>query len=117
MKVIDSGALEFEAVTHDGAQGAGIKELITLAQGAENFAMRLFEIAPGGNTPFHKHDWEHEVFVVSGCGEVRTDAGQVPVKAGCAAFVPGGEQHSFANTGDEPMRFICVIPVEMPCCR
>ena len=30
------------------------------ADGADNFCMRIFELAPGGYTPRHAHPWEHE---------------------------------------------------------
>jgi quercetin dioxygenase-like cupin family protein len=34
--------------------------------GAQNFSMRVFEIAPGGHTPKHAHPWEHEMFIMRG---------------------------------------------------
>lgn len=40
--------------------------LITKEMGAENFATRLFEMEPGGYSPFHDHHREHEVFVLEG---------------------------------------------------
>ena len=54
----------------EGAKGVKIRWLIGEQDGAPNFAMRHFEVAPGGHTPHHSHDWEHEVFVLSGRGKV-----------------------------------------------
>ncbi|MEA1965323.1 MAG: hypothetical protein U9O41_09435 [Candidatus Aerophobetes bacterium] len=34
-------------------QKAGIRWLISRKDGAENFAMRMIEVEPGGPTPFH----------------------------------------------------------------
>ncbi len=57
-----------------GAHGTSVRWLITEKDGAEHFAMRLFEMNPGGQSPHHSHEWEHEVFVLEGeclvvCGE------------------------------------------------
>ena len=53
--------------------GAVVKhDLIARQVSPPNFAMRLFDIAPGENTPYHQHPWEHEVFIVEGSGELRT---------------------------------------------
>lgn len=117
MKVIPSSQIAFQPVTTEGAQGARIKELITDRDGAPTFAMRLFEIAPGGNTPLHQHPWEHEVFILSGEGELRGQSDAYPFRAGDAVFVPPNEQHTFVNTGQQPLQLLCMIPVQQPCCR
>ena len=31
---------------------------------APTFAMRLFKISPGDHTPFHTHEFEHEVIIL-----------------------------------------------------
>jgi len=36
----------------------------------------------------------------------------VPVQHGSTIFVPGGEMHQLRNTGQEVLRFICLIPQE-----
>ena len=116
MQVFRSNEVPASAVRAEGAKSARIRELITAAQGAPNFAMRLFEVEPGGHTPLHAHTWEHEVFITEGQGEVR-GAQATPIKQGDAVLVPGGEEHQFANTGGGVLKFICCIPVEQPCCR
>lgn len=88
--------------------------LIGKADGAENFCMRLFEMAPDGFTPRHSHDWEHEIFVHSGNGSVFKEGIWVPLKAGNAVFIPGNEEHQIKNTGKEPFVFICLIPSGPP---
>ena len=87
-----------------------IRWLITKEDGAENFAMRLFEIQPGGHTPLHQHDWEHEVFIVKGSGEIHDKTTGYPFKQGDVVFVKPMEWHQFVNTGKEVLQFICVIP-------
>jgi quercetin dioxygenase-like cupin family protein len=117
MKIIHATDIPAAPVTADGAAGATIRELITDREGAPTFAMRLFEVEPGGHTPFHAHGWEHEVFILEGAGELALAGAAHPFAAGDAVFVPGGEEHRFLNTGQATLRFLCLIPVEDPCCR
>jgi quercetin dioxygenase-like cupin family protein len=109
LKVVNYSEVEAEAV-EEGAQATRIRWLITEADGARNFVMRHFEIAPGGFTPYHDHAWEHEVFVLEGEGLLRTEAGPRPVRAGDVVFVPGNQKHQFRNGGSVPLAFLCLIP-------
>ncbi len=92
------------------AEGVTIRWLITRADGAPNFAMRLFELPPGSGSPHHRHDWEHEVFILDGEGVLRTEAGEMSLRPGTAVLVPGGELHQFYNNGSGLLRFLCLIP-------
>jgi quercetin dioxygenase-like cupin family protein len=92
--------------------GVTLRVVIGPAQGAPFFNMRVFEVQPGHATPHHSHWWEHEVFVLTGQGAVRTEQGEVTIGHGSTVFVPGGEMHQFRNTGDEVLRFICLVPQE-----
>ncbi len=57
------------------------------------------------------------MFILQGSGEVRTEEGPQPFVAGEAVLVPADELHSFANTGQGVLRFLCMIPVQQTCCR
>jgi quercetin dioxygenase-like cupin family protein len=81
------------------------------AEGAPTFVMRVFEIQPGSATPDHSHAWEHEVFVVSGRGVLRSGNAERPLGEGDAVMVLPDERHSFANNGDDIFRVICVVPL------
>jgi len=53
------------------APGVTIRRLIDEEfDGAPYYNLRMIEIAPGGHTPEHAHDNEHENFVLDGSGEV-----------------------------------------------
>jgi uncharacterized cupin superfamily protein len=69
----------------------------------------LTEVPPGRqNCPLHRHDGAEEVFiVVSGRGEVHTEGGRVPLRAGDVLGFPPRYQvaHAIVNTGDEPLRY------------
>jgi quercetin dioxygenase-like cupin family protein len=99
-----------DEVEQEGAAGVKIRWLIAKDDGAPNFAMREFELAPGGHTPHHAHDWEHEVYVLAGEGVVAGEEGEFELKPGMVVFVPPNEKHNFKNTGLEPLRFLCLVP-------
>ena len=91
--------------------GVLMRVLVGPDEGAPNFAMRLFEIQPGGSTPYHSHTWEHEVFIVSGRGLAKGAALDEQLGEGDAVFVAPNEPHCFTNIGDELLRLICVVPL------
>jgi quercetin dioxygenase-like cupin family protein len=99
----------------EGAKGVKIRWVIAEDDGAPNFAMRHFEIAPGGHTPHHTHPWEHEVFILSGRGKVSGPEGEVALEPGSVVLVPPDEEHHFANHGDEPLTLLCLVPHQKSC--
>jgi quercetin dioxygenase-like cupin family protein len=101
-----------EPVTDPGVKGVHIRILVGPDDGAGSFVMRRFRVRPGGYTPLHTHDWEHEVFVLSGRGEIMTPRGPRPLGPGDAVFAEAGMEHQFRNTGEggAEFEFICVIP-------
>ncbi len=111
MRIVHYTEIAAAPVTAEGANGATIRWLIAKEHGAPTFAMRLFELAPAGQTPLHAHTNEHEVFVLEGDGAVWKEGEEVPVRPGTAILVPGGEKHCFKNTGKGTFRFLCLIPV------
>lgn len=92
-----------------GSEGLTVRWVINASQGATNFAMRVFELQPEKESPFHKHENEHEAFVLAGSGEIETDENTVKLKKGSVLFVPAGENHRFRNTGLDVLLFIDVI--------
>jgi quercetin dioxygenase-like cupin family protein len=94
-------------------EGVGIRWLIAEKDGAPNFAMRLIEFEPGVNFPPHHHPYEHEIYVLEGQGMVTSPAGDVDeMVPGTALLIPSDEVHGYRNTGDVPLKFICVIPLQ-----
>jgi quercetin dioxygenase-like cupin family protein len=93
-----------------GAVGVRMRVLIGDEEGAPNFIMRYFTVEPGGNTPRHSHPWEHEVFVISGHGEVVQGDERLAVGPGSVVYVAPGEEHQFVNTGKDALVFLCIIP-------
>ncbi len=110
MKVEKSSNIAKKPVEVDGAKGAEMRLLISRADGAENFAMRMFELQPGGHTPLHTHAHEHEVFVVEGSGVFVCESQEHEFGAEYVIFVPPNKEHQFKNTGDSVLRMLCLIP-------
>ena len=86
------------------------RDLVGKRDAAPNFAMRLFEVAPGGATEHHRHPWEHEAFIVEGEGRLLTHQGPEAFRAGSAVYVPPDHMHQFQNTGQTALKFLCIIP-------
>lgn len=97
------------------SEGVKIREMITDRDGAKNFAMRVFDVQPGSSTPFHTHAWEHEVYIISGTGKVKTPAGETAFKPGDSIYVPPNEQHCFIADAVDPIQMICCIPAKDRC--
>jgi quercetin dioxygenase-like cupin family protein len=110
MKVIPYKKVEAKEAD-EGASKLKVRWLITKETGAPTFAMRLFEMEPGGHSPFHNHDWEHEVFVLKGKGLVVGVKEEKKIKAGDAVFVPPNEKHQFKNNGKKTLKFLCLVPL------
>jgi quercetin dioxygenase-like cupin family protein len=96
------------------AKGIAARVVIGKADGAENFYMRVFEIAPGGNTPLHTHAWEHEMFIHAGAGQVFGNGRWHPVQAGNVVFIPENEEHQIRNQNQELLVVVCLVPAFAP---
>ena len=91
MKHIHYTDVELDIPKEKGIKDTKVRWLISNKDGATNFAMRLFEIQPGGNTPLHQHDWEHEVFILEGESIIKDGNNEKIVKPGDALFIPSME--------------------------
>jgi len=108
-------AVHFTEIKQEDAKEPGFEEvkvrwLITKDDGVENFAMRYFEIAPGGQSAHHTHNWEHEAFILGGHGLVVCGDEKKRVGPGYVIFIPPDVPHHFENLGDEVLSFLCLIP-------
>jgi quercetin dioxygenase-like cupin family protein len=110
MKVFHYEDVMPETLT-EGVKGqVRIRWLVTRATGAENFAMRFFEVEPGAEASPHSHDWEHEVFILEGNGVMTGGDDDFELGPGSVVFIPGNEPHMLRNTGNKTMKYLCLIP-------
>lgn len=104
--------VEEEQVTMAGSIGATIRILITSKDGASRYAMRRFEIKPGGRIGVHDHPEEHEIYILTGKARVFDDEDHETIAtAGDVLFVPSYEKHGYENMGKETLTFLCVVPL------
>ena len=114
MKVAHYDEITCEPVEVDGADGCTVRWLVDKTDGAPNFAMRRFEIQPGGHTPKHTHPYEHEVYVLAGEGVVLDGDVERPMKKDDVIYVAPDELHQFRNTGQSVMTVLCLVPNTAP---
>lgn len=91
-------------------KGVRLRWVISKANGAPRYAMRVFEVEPGGEIPLHHHWYEQEMYVLEGEGTAGDEHGEQPIGPGTVIYVPPDHPHRMRNTGDRVLRFICVIP-------
>ena len=111
MKIFHYQDVEAKEV-EEGASRLKVRWLITRYMRASNFAMRLFEMEPGGFSPFHNHPWEHEVFILQGEGTVIGEGYERKFRDGNVIFIPPNEKHQFKNSGKKDVKFLCLIPIQ-----
>lgn len=111
MKIFNYRDVEAEEA-EEGAVKLKVRWLITKDVGANKFAMRLFEMEPGGVSPLHNHPWEHEVFILEGRGLVVGGREENEFKEGDVVFIPPNETHQLKNIGKRTVKFLCLIPYE-----
>ncbi len=98
-----------------GVKGVTMAVMVGREHGAPNFALRQFVLEPGGHSPHHSHDYEHEVYIVEGSGTVLLNGRQNPIRAGDVVFVPADHEHQFRAAEGAGMTFLCLVPVTRNC--
>lgn len=116
MKVVRAGEIEADIVREPGAKHATVRRLIDTPDGADRFVMSLFELGRDGTSPPHHHDWEHEIYILSGTIDLEfpSESKTITVSDGDAIFIPRGLAHAFHNRHAEPARAITIAPAERP---
>jgi len=112
MMIKHSSEVTEERSSLKGTKECTLQWLIAEKDGAEHYAMRLFELKPGGLIPVHNHeDIEHEIFIVDGSALLDDGKDKIVVQKDDVLLVQPGDKHSFINNKNNPFKFICVIPI------
>jgi quercetin dioxygenase-like cupin family protein len=116
VKLINVADAPQDIVREPGARQTMLRRLIDTPDGADRFVMSLFELGRAASSPPHHHDWEHEVFVVSGSPllDLPTEKRTIELRAGDVVFIPRGEAHGFRTGPDAEAALLCVAPTERP---
>ena len=110
MKHLHYEDVESKEVVIEGAEGVRIRWLISAKDRTASFFMRRFELAPGGHTPLHAHQWEHGVYILEGNGKVFREGKEEPFAPGDFMYVEPEEEHYFAAGEREGVAFLCTVP-------
>ncbi len=110
MPVIKYEQMNLAPIVMDKADKVSKAVVIGENEGWDEYAMRVFSIAPGGHTPKHKHDWEHVNYIIKGRGRVEIKGEISEISENDFAFVPPGAEHQFTNPYEEALEFICIVP-------
>jgi quercetin dioxygenase-like cupin family protein len=104
--------VEYESV--DAADGLRKGVLVGPDDGAPNFAIRRFTLAPGAEVPRHTNEVEHEQHVLVGEYVVGIEGEDGPeeftVEPGDSLLIPAGVVHWYRNESDEQGAFLCAVP-------
>ena len=77
------------------------------AAGSDQLVVGRTVLPPGARHERHRHpNCDEFLVVMSGHGEIYTDTGREPSKAGDVVFTPCGHWHGFDNTSDEDVLLI-----------
>ena len=112
MKIIRLEACESVPIDMQGVAGATKQVPIGQADGAPNFSIRVFTLDPGGHTPHHEHESEHLNYILEGTWELMEGNQPRQIKRGDYILVKPHERHQYRNTGDTPLKFMCMVPKE-----
>lgn len=96
--------------TKPGTKNSDGKVLIGRADGAKQFIIRYFRVAPDGWTALESHPHDHGVFILHGRARVRLGEQETEVGPRDVIFIGPNEAHQLHPVGDEPLGFLCVIP-------
>ena len=103
-----------EAPAREGNQGkfAFKSKRLWPSVGGKQLACSWFEVPPGKQAfPHHFHSaFEESIYILEGRGSARIGENLVEVGVGdYIAFPPGPDTaHSLFNTGDTPLRYLCM---------
>jgi len=114
MKIIPLNKVPKNKVDMKGANGASKQIPLSKTDGAPVYSYRVFTLEPGGNTPYHQHNYEHMNYVIEGEGYlVNEDGKKLPVNKGDFALVLPKEKHQYLNKSNEnQFVMICGVPHE-----
>ena len=77
-----------------------------LTCGADNLAVTLVEMEPGGFQQVHQHKPEQMYYILEGSGIMTVDDERREVQAGDCIYYPSMAKHGLENTGGTVLRYL-----------
>jgi quercetin dioxygenase-like cupin family protein len=84
--------------------------LLSTDDGWDGWVMRVMILEKGGYTPKHSHWWPHINYILEGEGTLYLDGKENPIEKDSTFYIPGNELHQFKNSGENNLKFICIVP-------
>lgn len=101
-----------EQMNKPGFSGMTARFVLTAGDGCPRYALRLMEWTPGGQTSYHRHREEHEMYVLEGEAiAVGNDKQEVRLRPSDALYIAPCEYHQIKNIGSGMLRMICTVPI------
>lgn len=98
-----------EIQSHDRGGGARTVPLVGPSVGASTFINGITEFGPGAAIPFHTHNCEESVMLLSGHAFLDIDGEVQELKPLDTTFIPPNLPHRFRNMSDtEPMKILWI---------
>ena len=90
--------------------GKKVRWLISKEMGAPRFEMRHFTITDESQPSEEAHPWEHQVYILSGEGIIKSGDTEIKVESGDAIYIAPNEPHLVQNLPQQKFTFLCIIP-------
>ena len=110
IKVWKAGDREIKPMNMEGAIAVTKEVLVGHRDNSPNMVMRKFDVQKGGETPYHTHNYEHVIYVLTGEGILKVEDKEMDLPQGASVLVPANVYHQFINAGENLFSFICVVP-------
>lgn len=104
MNVIDYNALQEFSLP-----GLSHRTLAGPHQGLEQCELWSQTIAPGGETPLHRHDCEEVIAILEGSGICECDGKSFAFSSRSTIVVPPNAVHKLINCGDRDLKLLAVL--------
>lgn len=100
-------------IEENGTKGVSIKWLTSdNLDASPPFCLRRIRIEPYGYTVRHQHDWEHQIYVLSGKGRLdqKSKSRATQLEPGLTVRIPPLILHQISCTSEDPLCFLDIIP-------
>lgn len=98
-----------QIASHDRGGGARTTPLVMPSVGATTFINGMTEFGPGAAIPFHSHNCEESVVLLSGHAYLDIDGEVQELKPLDTTFIPPNVPHRFRNMSQtEPMKILWI---------
>jgi quercetin dioxygenase-like cupin family protein len=87
----------------------GVARYVFADQPPADFALRYFELEPGGYSSLEKHRHVHLVIVIRGKGKALVGEEVVELAPFDAVYIPPMTPHRWINGGSGPFGFLCPV--------